>query len=215
MNVFIGHYIEVLTTFSSFRKINFVIVEDNKLNEEISSFCKKNNITIIEVKNSLDISNWIKKEKIKIDICLVASFGLILKYDFISCCEILINIHPGNFRDCRGRHPLPFAISKKLENMTITAHLIDSEKIDAGPVIAEFNTPIDYNLSYDINYKRLRLLLEPLVCYIFNQINNCGNLFSKKTDMSASNYNNKLSNEKLIEILSAKKLIHINYEGSN
>lgn len=213
MNVYIGHYIEVLRAFTTYKKVDYIIVEAGKYAEDIISHCEKNNIKIIEVKQSIDIVNWIKAEKQRIELCIVASFGLILKNDFINRCDVLINIHPGNFKDCRGRHPLPFAIIKRLENMTITAHLIDSEEIDAGPVIAEFNTPIDYETSYESNYKRLRLLLEPITSYIFNQLST--NIYSKRVNIENSKYNKRLSNEQLSEILSAQKLKDINYESSN
>ncbi len=206
MKLYIGHYIEVLKSFHEKFCLDFVLVESEKCPIEIKDFCSKNRINIVEVKTGIEIDNWVKQLKQPIDVCIVASFGIILRTYFISRVPLIINIHPGNLQNCRGRHPLPAAIYQGLSDMTLTAHLIDSEEIDAGPVIAEFNAPIDYSKNYSENYKRLREMLPLVTEFILWQLKEYNAVISQKWDVTKSKYFGRLSKESLNAIINAESI---------
>lgn len=114
---------------------------------------------IQSVSSSEDIENIVNDMDIPCVTCVIASFGLLFSQTLIDRFKQVVNFHPGDVLTCRGRHPLPFAILKKLPLMCITAHLITSEKIDAGPIITQIFMPISYSKSYEFNANILQMVL--------------------------------------------------------
>lgn len=72
------------------------------------------------------------------DIGFSASFGRIFKATDIRKFKYLFNLHPGPVSLARGRHPLPFAIKYNHDYIGVTFHQINSESIDAGPILLEW-----------------------------------------------------------------------------
>ena len=89
--------------------------------------------------------------------------------------------------------------------MSLTAHLIEDGKIDNGPVVAEWNIPIDYSGTYEENDRRLRSILPFITAYILKQyINN--NIYTASIDLSKAKYNLRLTADELGEMMQAKDL---------
>lgn len=205
MNLYIGNYIEVLETFHSDLKVHLVIAEKRKVDERILRYCEVQDIQIEFVETPEDIIKIGAQIK-SATLCIVASFGLLLKNDFLERIKWVVNIHPGNLRNCRGRHPLPFAIKKGLKFMTLTAHLIESEKFDSGPIIAEVDLPIDYDSSYKVNDRRLRECLPFMTDFIIRQVRDSGRIISSDVNLSTSKYNKRLSLDELEAMMNSKSL---------
>jgi methionyl-tRNA formyltransferase len=205
MNIYAGNYHEVLETFHHLKGVDHVIAERRNIENEIIEFCKRENIEISLVQTSDDVTD-VAEEIGNISLCLIASFGLILKKPFIDRTNLIMNIHPGSLYNSRGRHPLPFAISKGLSFMTLTAHLIQDEKIDHGPIMMEINLPIDYYCSYNENDQRLRSCLPYVTDYILRNLNRRMEMPVLKADLRSSVYNKPLDKEELSSMMNAKTL---------
>jgi|GEM_PF-2847417 len=210
MVLFIGHYLEVLEKLDDLLGVDYVIVENQqKKNKDVLKYCRSQNLNFITVKNSSDLDRFISDEDKEVDLVLVASFGIIFNENFIDQCEHIINIHPGNLQFSRGRHPLPYMISKGYEFMSLTAHRIDDRKIDAGNILIELNIPIDYKKDYNYNYKILRgnlkFLTEKIVEF-YSASDSSRFIKGYCWDVENSEYHATMEPEKLKKILNSKNL---------
>ena len=171
MNVFMGQSEVVLEElWNNGIPIDIVITEDKPSNSKVVEFCKKQNIPVYIIKNYKDIKKILHKYE-NLEYCFVASFGIILKSDVIKKFKkYIINFHAGDVFKCRGRHPLPVSILHNYPEMGITVHLIEDEKIDAGPILYRLLMPIDYEASYEFNEKRLLNALRCLTSLVANDI---------------------------------------------
>ncbi|TVR16968.1 MAG: hypothetical protein EA391_06330 [Balneolaceae bacterium] len=211
MTIYAGNYIEVLKTFHETLGVNIAISEKRNVDSVIVEYCSSNKITLFLAENSAHLDEYLDSLPENIKLCLVASFGLLLKNRFIEKTEWTVNIHPGDLKTCRGRHPLPFAIVKGLPMMTLTAHLIEDEKIDNGPVLAEFSIPIDYTKSYSSNDLMLRSNLPFITNLILSQVKEKGELHTAVIDLKNAPYNKRLDADTLNEVMNSKNLLKYCY----
>lgn len=188
-------------------EVDLAVAEKRNVDEEIIRYCKQSEIKLFLSESSNHLNTFLDSFSDQIELCLVASFGLLLENDFLKKVNWTVNIHPGSLETCRGRHPLPFAISKGLQFMTVTAHLIENEKIDNGPVVASFSLPIDYEKTYTYNDKKLRATLPFLTELIVSQYKNERRIFTGNIDLSSAPYNKRLESEVLHEMMNAKNLL--------
>lgn len=138
-------------------------------------------------------------------LCL-ASFGIIVKEPVISAVRHVVNVHPGVLPGYRGRHPLPQAIVHGERMMGCTVHLVDGPEIDAGPVLARAELPIDYSASYESNERRLRQLMGHLTETVLDQLLD-GSAVSVAWDAAAEGrYHPPLGSERLRALLDAPAL---------
>lgn len=210
MKIYIGNYIEVLETFHKLTGVDLAISEKRNVDERIVQYCLEHSITLIRVASVDDLHVSLNRVN-SVDLCIVASFGLLLREEFIQKAGTIVNIHPGSLMNSRGRHPLPFAIKQNLPYMTLTAHLIEDEKIDNGPVVAEWNIPISYSESYSENDIRLRSILPALTEYILKQYLTTRAIQIVDIDLLAAPYNNRLTAEELDEMIQAENLMKYRY----
>lgn len=199
-----GHFLSALREIHKHAAPSLVITEDKPSANEVVDYCVKNNIPYAKVKTFSDIS--VATEAFEsIDLTVVASFGLILKNEYIRKNRYIVNFHPGDIPACRGRHPLPCAIKYRHEFMGITAHLIQNEKIDAGPICHKVLLPIDYTDSYKGNEKRLLSVLPMMVEKIISEFLRTDGLTAVAVK-SDGNYYRPLTGEELDRIFNAKTL---------
>jgi methionyl-tRNA formyltransferase len=205
MNIFLGNSLEILEEIVKHLQLNLVVTENKSNKDKIIKFCRDKNIKCVVINSWNNIIEAIQYID-EINICFVASFGIILKNKFIKKCKYIINFHPGDIEVCRGRHPLPSAIINKHKTMGATVHLIDSEDIDAGPLLAKIIFPIDYDKSYKYNENRLYEGMKMLIFLLIKDYMNKGRFISYKWDLSKSIYYKPLDREKLQQIVNSKKI---------
>jgi methionyl-tRNA formyltransferase len=84
------------------------------------------------------------------DFVVVMNFDQILKAPFIALPRRgTINIHPSLLPALRGPCPTMRALAQRRSGSGATIHLIDDEKIDAGPVLAQVEVPFKGSPSSD------------------------------------------------------------------
>jgi len=201
--VFMGHYLEALNELGRRFRVNIAIVEKKPSNKAVVAYCMDKRIPCVTIATYEDILKATEHLG-KIDLTIVASFGTILKKSYIRRCRNIVNVHAGDTARYRGRHPLPCAIIDRAKTMGVTIHLIDSEKIDAGPVLAKVIMPIDYSISYAANEKHLRVMIGPLVGSVLERYKAAGAItgFSEPS----GKYYTPLSRGEIRCIIGASKL---------
>jgi folate-dependent phosphoribosylglycinamide formyltransferase PurN len=208
MNIYIGNYIEVLESFHGKTGVDLVVAEKRNVDTKIIKYCENSGILLFLAESTNHLNGYLSSLKKKIELCIVASFGLLLDKSFLKKAKWTVNIHPGSLETCRGRHPLPFAIQKGLPFMSLTAHLIADEKIDNGPVVATLSLPIDYEKSYAYNDEKLRACLPFITELIQSQYKNEYRILTGNIDLSDAPYNKRLDGDTLNEMMSAKNLLN-------
>jgi len=122
------------------------------------------------------------------DLVVIASFATILKQGVIDRCKLILNFHGGLVQSCRGRHPLPSAILNQHKFMGITCHVIDSEKIDEGPVVGQILAPLDYQASFRVNDQRLAAMFPPLARAVLDEYSEAGRVVAEPVDLDPGGY---------------------------
>jgi methionyl-tRNA formyltransferase len=115
----------------------------------IGLLAKRLNLNIIEPDNpnSDDVYQQLNAEKI--DLCVLAAYGFIIKPKLLSLPEKgFINIHPSLLPKYRGAAPIQRAIIKG-EKVTGVTTFFMNEQMDAGNIILQSETNIDENETFD------------------------------------------------------------------
>lgn len=205
-NVFMGAYVDVLRVLN--KKIGIVkaLVENKESSSSVVEYCKGHGIEYEYVSTSRSIESALSG--MNVNIAVVASFGVILNQSFIDKCSSIYNFHPGDILRVRGRHPLPWTILKRMNLMSVSVHEIDSQEIDAGPLIFQYHVPIDYDKSYKENENRLLSGIETSTEYLCSQIES-GDVPSWKWKPISGSYYQKMPSEKLDLIINSERLCEI------
>lgn len=208
MTIYIGNYIEVLKSFHKKHGVSIAIAEERNVDKQIVQYCEQQKIPLFLAISGDHLNEYLETISDTVDLCIIASFGLLLKQRFLEKTGWTVNIHPGSLETCRGRHPLPFAINKGLIFMSLTAHLIEDEKIDKGPVVAELSLPIDYEKTYAYNDEKLRGCLPFLTDLIVEQYQNEDRILTGYVNLGDAPYNKRLDGDALHEMMNANNLLN-------
>lgn len=196
--LFLGHFATALERACAHFDVVAVGVENLTKGAECAVVAAKRNIPLVAGQRQNDIVDTVKSHGARG--ILVASFGRILKHRVIASVKWIVNIHPGLLPECGGRHPLPSAILNRHATMGMTAHFIDDERIDHGPIIARCELPIDYGRSYRANESRLLAELPAMVTRIAEAASTG---FNKAQKLGERTYFKPVSRETLDAIFSA------------
>ena len=207
--IFAGSYFEVFKNACKKKSVEACIIEKSKVNKSIVDLASRLKIPVFIVTNKLEVEQVV--EQFPGRVLVSASFGIIFSTKSIKACDRVINFHPGDFLYCRGRHPLPLAIIKKIPLMSVTVHEIDSQEIDNGKVLMQASIPIDYLASYKSNEKRLLELIEKVSDFVFS-FKNIAEIKSIHVPIGA--YNKKVSKDLLCSIIECENLGNLDEDCS-
>ena len=206
MNVFLGHYEEALDAMLDTVGVELVIAEQHKFDgSAIAERVREHELQCAFVTNVKEIENVIAKTG-PFKIGLVASFGMLLSDAVLAKFDKVINVHPGDVHRYRGRHPLPVAILNGEPYCSLSVHLINDEKIDRGPLLAQLFVAIDYSTNYQQNEKRLRAHLYPLLSVLLSQWKYQEKLPMWDWQPQAGSYRKALSKDVLEDLMSCSSL---------
>ena len=209
--VYLGNYEKVLEV-SDLCDFKAFISETGKENEAIKVFSKIKNIEYFTVSDLNSLKEYLYSLP-KPDLMIVGGFGIILDDEIIEWCNRkVINIHPGVLPGYRGRHPLHQSILDKSKDMGISIHVLN-KKIDSGMIVEKISVPIDYNLSYKQNEKKLLSFLPKM---LFKTLKKIDQIDFSESFVDHGPYRNKIKTELLIEIYQTKSLnLFLNTYDSN
>jgi methionyl-tRNA formyltransferase len=155
VNLFLGTFDGVLEVMADSVGVDAVVSERGLLrNLRLQQRLRDQGVSRVELRGRDDFEAWLQRAE-PVALCVVAGFSHILPAGFIERCRMIVNFHPGLVQQCRGPQPVGSAIVRGHREFGVTAHRIDSEAIDAGPIIAQRRLPIDYHQTYSANYSRL------------------------------------------------------------
>ena len=156
MNLFLGTFDRVLRAMHDTLPVAAVVSERHSLqNMRLQDSLREAGSAWFEIYSRQEFEAVLQQHQQAIDLCVVAGFSHILPQHFIDRCNTIINFHPGIVQLCRGPHPVGNAILRGHSRFGVTVHLIDSEAIDAGPILRQRYLDIDYSRTYGSNYRTL------------------------------------------------------------
>ena len=135
-----------------------------------------------------------KISKMKPDVGVLASFGKILPKEILEIPKHgILNLHPSLLPKHRGPSPVQTAILNNDQETGVTIIKMD-EKVDHGPILAQFKEEIRPDDTAESLYKRLftagvRVLMTILPVYLENKIE------MRKQDNSQATFTKKLTRE--------------------
>lgn len=145
--------------------LNYVIVEQGKMSNEMYTFLLVRNIAWTEVKNGGELTKTIQDTGIMK--WVTCSYGKRIPKEKIDAD--IYNIHYGDLPAYKGRHPSFWATVKDERSMGISLHEVN-EKIDEGPVIAKKTVPYYLWMNEEDLFhcltKQVPSLLEELRLYL-------------------------------------------------
>ena len=185
-----------------------IIVEKRILNKKLVKFTKDYSIPL----KTLDRKENLDDIKYNGNIGIIFGFGFILTKKIISkFSKGIINIHPGDLKKFRGRHPIGWALIKGEKEIVITAHKI-TDKIDLGKVIHKSKFKINNNDDdFSLNKKAERIISGQFILDVINNYQNCIEIINKgKYFPSLKGHLDKLNPEKydsgfMLGLMRAKK----------
>jgi methionyl-tRNA formyltransferase len=144
-----------------YRELNIEFIVVKNFESEINKIAKKLNIkTVLFSEITLDLFE-------KIDFAVVASFGALIKEDFLNTCDF-INVHPSYLPQLRGATPIQSTILQGLDKTGIS--IIKMNKgMDEGDILFQKKISIKDNLNYKELETKLAIdSIEPLIYCISN-----------------------------------------------
>ena len=165
---------------------NFFVKTTYKPLKQVKDITKIFKIPLLTVED-VNQADFIEKIKQKnIDYFFSAAYPQIFQKSLIDVPQNgCINFHPSLLPKFRGAHPHFWAIATGEKESGITAHLM-TEKIDAGPIVAQLNFPIK-NLTYSNLYNKLINKTPDLIALVEVFINN-GNQLPKLQNEKVTSY---------------------------
>lgn len=113
--------------------LEYVIIEHNRMNDDMLTFLLVNNIKWIELKKDDALENIINNSGIKL--WLVCSYGRKIRVNSVNDAD-LYNIHYAKLPYYKGRHPTFWATLAGEKNIGISLHRVAAE-FDSGEIIAQ------------------------------------------------------------------------------
>jgi folate-dependent phosphoribosylglycinamide formyltransferase PurN len=203
MNVFLGPYFEVMEAAIDVVGVDQVIVEDRPTSAETINLAERYGIRAsILAKDEPLTAVWPDHA----ELALVAGFGRLLRQSVLTRLKHAINFHPAIVEQNRGRHGLLTAALHGHEMMGITCHVIDTEEIDAGPIIAQYRVPIDYSANFDANHDRLRKAFEPMARLVLSDYKGSGKFTALPWTATEESYYPPLSPDQVRKVLDSPTL---------
>ena len=159
MNLYLGTFDGVLDAMQTHLPVGQVVSEKGRLrNLRLRARLHDQGVVWRELRKRSDFDDFLAGID-EVNLCLVAGFSYMLPQSLIDRCRDVVNFHPGIIQQCRGPQPIATAILQGHSTFGVTAHRIDSEAIDAGPILAQRQLDIDYGSSFSINYARVKALM--------------------------------------------------------
>ncbi len=98
----------------------------------VKFIAETNNVPVFQPEN---INDFIKTiEELKPDLIVVAAYGQILSKEFLSCCNLVVNVHASLLPKYRGSAPIAHAILNDEQETGVTLIKIDPG-VDSGDII--------------------------------------------------------------------------------
>jgi len=140
---FIGSYDKVLESLDRHMQVSTVIAPRGRLrNMRLERRLRERGVSWIEVDGREDF--LVAQAALgSLALAVVAGFSWKIPQSMIDRCSAVINAHPGDLLQCRGPDPIAAGLANNHTELGACLHLIDSEAMDAGPLLARATLPVE------------------------------------------------------------------------
>lgn len=114
-------------------ELKLVICEKPRAGKELILFCELFNIKLVLIVNAKELETIILDYAHEVENYIMCYFGIIISKSILESVSIF-NLHPGDLKTHRGRHPVERALLNNESHAEITLYKI-SDKIDLGEYI--------------------------------------------------------------------------------
>jgi methionyl-tRNA formyltransferase len=116
--------------------------------QTIRSLAEQCGATLIQTADVNSEETIAAMRRLDIDLVIIMNFDQIVREDFIRSprCGV-INVHPSLLPSLRGPCPVFWALFEGRSEVGVTIHVIESEEIDAGPIVAQHVINTDFRQS--------------------------------------------------------------------
>ena len=165
-----------------------------KLKESpVKQFARKHGLAVLTC-DKLDRKTIANITKVKPDFLVVADYGQILPKDLLKVSKHApLNIHHSLLPKYRGSSPAPAAILAG-ETKSGTTVIEMTEKVDAGPILAQQEYTLTYDETTDSLLTKLNTLGGQLVTEVINQFLKESQI-AQKQDETQATYTHRLKKE--------------------
>lgn len=205
-NVFMGSLDRVLLAMSEHLPVHTVIAPRGRLrNMRLEKTLRDGGSNWVEVENAQQYLEAVADLGEK-SCCVVAGFSWRIRQEFIDSSRYVINFHPGDLLSCRGPQPLESALCDGHEIIGVSAHLIDSEEMDVGPILARELIDVNTGKGYHWHKQAVNELCFKLGNELFAEIARDELRQPEHWDSAASHWYERPSQETLKRLYSAPSL---------
>jgi methionyl-tRNA formyltransferase len=164
LNLFLGSVDRVLASMSERIPVAAVVAPRGRLrNLRLQKKLVQEGTQWIEIASRADFLQAVAPFE-EIGLVAVAGFSWRINADVIARSQQIVNFHPGDIFKCRGPQPLESSLINGFGNIGVTAHVIDSEEMDSGPVLhrntAEINPDKGYSWHKHLSNDMLRAVAD-------------------------------------------------------
>lgn len=161
---YIGNFYKIAEYIyhSRFFELGGIIVENDKVTDELTNLSVVRNITMYPLNKKEELEYFFTR--LNVDFYIMCSFGRKIPKGTVAKYEIY-NIHYGKLPDYKGRHPTFWAIVSNDINLGVTLHKV-TENIDEGQIISHAEVPfyiwMDEKMVFDELTEKVPMLLSDL-----------------------------------------------------
>ena len=206
MNIFLGSMEWVLELMSRHLDVDLVIAPRGRLrNMRLEKRLRDGGTRWLTIDDAAQYRELIAGLQ-GINLCVVAGFSRRIDQATIDRCERIINFHPGDLLCCRGPQPLESALLAGHTQLGVCAHLIDSETMDAGPIVARSLFDVRPERGYQWHHSELQQHIAEVATVVFSTIAGGEPLPTRDWDVEASQWFERPPADELKRLYSAPSL---------
>lgn len=158
-NAFFGSYDKVLQAMDAHLPVQIVVSPRRTLrNMRLEQRLRARGVQWYDVADREEFSALLTRLP-ELHYCVVAGFSWMIPQLQIERSRAVINFHPGDLLRCRGPQPLAAALYHQHPHLGACAHLIDSQALDCGPLLARDLLTVEPQRDYSWHHQQLMQLL--------------------------------------------------------
>jgi methionyl-tRNA formyltransferase len=169
-NVFFGSYDQLLEAMDQHIAVDIVLAPKGRLrNMRLERRLRDRGVDWRELPDRETFLQC-QQELGDLGYCGVGGFSWRISQSVIDASTLVINCHPGDLLVCRGPQPLAAALIEQHATLGACVHIIDSEAMDSGPLLARELMQVDPTKGYSWHKQQLMRLLADAAAQVFSRL---------------------------------------------
>ncbi len=169
-NVFFGSYHQLLEAMDQHLPVDIVLAPKGRLrNMRLERRLRDRGVDWRELPDRETFLQC-QQELGTLGYCGVGGFSWRISQSVVDASVAVINCHPGDLLICRGPQPLAAALVEQHKTLGACVHVIDSEAMDSGPLLARELIQVDPAKGYSWHQQQVMQLLAATAAQVFSQL---------------------------------------------